>query len=137
MPDKAERPQIAFLGVGLIGAPMARNGYSVTVWSRSRAKVEPLGKLGARVAGAVTKGLLLAASIGVDVAQIVQAISGGLCKSRILDVYGQRMVIRIFLPGGLLAFSLKDLNCDTVKCRRRIGCTGVWRFRSFRYPAVL
>ncbi|GJD66967.1 NAD(P)-dependent oxidoreductase [Methylobacterium frigidaeris] len=46
-------PHIAFLGTGLMGAPMARNilraGYRVTAWNRSRAKAEALA--GAEVAG--------------------------------------------------------------------------------------
>jgi 2-hydroxy-3-oxopropionate reductase len=46
--------QIAFLGTGLMGAPMAANllkaGHRLTVWNRSREKAEPLGKLGAEIA---------------------------------------------------------------------------------------
>ncbi|MDX1801272.1 MAG: NAD(P)-dependent oxidoreductase [Marinobacter sp.] len=38
----AVRPRIAFLGVGLMGAPMVRNlldaGYSLVLWNRTRAK---------------------------------------------------------------------------------------------------
>ncbi|SEP49110.1 2-hydroxy-3-oxopropionate reductase [Methylobacterium sp. ap11] len=45
--------RIAFLGTGLMGAPMARNilraGYPVTAWNRSRPKAEAL--VGAGVAG--------------------------------------------------------------------------------------
>src|SRR3954466_10473733 len=43
---------VAFLGTGIMGAPMARNlaaaGHEVTVWNRTRAKAEGLG---AAVAG--------------------------------------------------------------------------------------
>ncbi|GLQ36935.1 dehydrogenase [Rhizobium albus] len=46
--------QIAFLGTGLMGAPMAKNllkaGHRLTVWNRSREKAEPLGKIGAEIA---------------------------------------------------------------------------------------
>jgi 2-hydroxy-3-oxopropionate reductase len=46
--------QIAFLGTGLMGAPMARRllaaGFSVAVWNRDRAKAEPLAGDGAEVA---------------------------------------------------------------------------------------
>jgi 3-hydroxyisobutyrate dehydrogenase-like beta-hydroxyacid dehydrogenase len=39
--------RIAFLGLGIMGAPMARNvaaaGFEVTVWNRTRAKAEELG----------------------------------------------------------------------------------------------
>ncbi|NUT41284.1 MAG: NAD(P)-binding domain-containing protein, partial [Thermoactinospora sp.] len=46
---------VAVLGTGLMGAPMARNllraGLSVTVWNRTREKAEPLAADGAVVAG--------------------------------------------------------------------------------------
>lgn len=45
------RPTLAFLGVGLMGAPMVRRllaaGYQVQVWNRSVAKLEPLLAQGA------------------------------------------------------------------------------------------
>jgi 3-hydroxyisobutyrate dehydrogenase len=46
--------EIAFLGTGTMGAPMARHllgaGHRVRVWNRSREKAEPLAEHGARVA---------------------------------------------------------------------------------------
>lgn len=46
--------KIAFLGTGLMGAPMARQllaaGFAVTVWNRDRSKAEPLAADGASVA---------------------------------------------------------------------------------------
>ena len=43
--------QIAFLGIGIMGAGMSRNllktGYSVTVWNRTAAKAKPLVEAGA------------------------------------------------------------------------------------------
>ncbi len=49
-------PRIAFLGIGLMGAPQARRllgaGFSVTAWNRTRAKAEALIPLGATVADA-------------------------------------------------------------------------------------
>ena len=50
----SEFNKIAFLGTGLMGAPMCKNllsfGLPLTVWNRSQAKTEPLAKLGASVA---------------------------------------------------------------------------------------
>ena len=47
-------PDIAFLGTGLMGAPMVRNllraGYPVTVWNRSSEKALGLVPDGARLA---------------------------------------------------------------------------------------
>ncbi|WP_286221099.1 NAD(P)-dependent oxidoreductase [Marinobacter apostichopi] len=41
----AERPHIAFLGIGLMGAPMTRNlldsGFPMTLWNRTASKCEP------------------------------------------------------------------------------------------------
>ena len=49
-----EKTQIALLGCGLMGTPMARRllaaGYPVTVWNRTRSKAESLIADGARVA---------------------------------------------------------------------------------------
>jgi 2-hydroxy-3-oxopropionate reductase len=45
---------IAFLGTGIMGAPMAANlikaGFTATVWNRTQAKTDPLAKAGATVA---------------------------------------------------------------------------------------
>ena len=47
-------PRIAFLGTGLMGAPMCQNLLSadlpLTVWNRSQAKTKPLAKRGAEIA---------------------------------------------------------------------------------------
>jgi 2-hydroxy-3-oxopropionate reductase len=46
--------RIAFLGIGLMGAPMAANllkaGFALAVWNRTRAKAEPLAAQGATIA---------------------------------------------------------------------------------------
>lgn len=48
------KPRVAFLGTGLMGAPMAARllaaGFPVTAWNRTRAKAEPLAGLGAAIA---------------------------------------------------------------------------------------
>ena len=48
------KPHIAFLGIGLMGGPMARNvlraGFPLTAWNRSRAKAAALEAEGATVA---------------------------------------------------------------------------------------
>lgn len=45
---------IAFLGIGLMGRPMAEKlleaGFTLTAWNRTSAKAEPLTRLGARLA---------------------------------------------------------------------------------------
>lgn len=48
------RPRVAFLGIGTLGTPMARNlaraGLEVTAWNRTREKAEALADDGVRVA---------------------------------------------------------------------------------------
>ncbi len=50
----SDRPQLGYIGLGLMGKPMARNllkaGYSVTVFNRSRPSMEELDKEGASLA---------------------------------------------------------------------------------------
>jgi 2-hydroxy-3-oxopropionate reductase len=50
----ASLKNIAFLGIGLMGSPMAANllagGFAVTAWNRDRAKAEALAKRGAKTA---------------------------------------------------------------------------------------
>jgi len=47
-------PRVAFLGIGLMGLPMAKNllkaGYPLTAWNRTRSKAEPLAAEGAQIA---------------------------------------------------------------------------------------
>ncbi|MGV3741960.1 MAG: NAD(P)-dependent oxidoreductase [Burkholderiaceae bacterium] len=53
MHDHSSLPKIAFLGIGLMGLPMASRllaaGYSVSAWNRTRSKAEPLAAKGARI----------------------------------------------------------------------------------------
>src|SRR5437763_3379396 len=48
------RPMVAFLGTGIMGAPMARNvagaGLPVRAWNRTREKAEPLAEHGVEIA---------------------------------------------------------------------------------------
>jgi 3-hydroxyisobutyrate dehydrogenase len=49
----ASKQKIGWIGVGRMGGPMAERllkaGYDVSIWNRTRAKAEPLGKLGGKV----------------------------------------------------------------------------------------
>jgi 2-hydroxy-3-oxopropionate reductase len=51
--------RIAFLGIGLMGAPMAVNllaaGHKLTLWNRTRSKAEALAPLGGRVAASAVE----------------------------------------------------------------------------------
>ena len=56
----------------------------------------------------VAEALLLAQAAGADPAAVREAIRGGFAESRILEVHGQRMLERNFLPGGQVLTQLKD-----------------------------
>lgn len=58
----------------------------------------------------VAEALLLAQAAGADPAAVRNAIRGGFAESKILDVHGQRMLDRNFLPGGQVKSQLKDLH---------------------------
>jgi len=56
----------------------------------------------------VAEALLLAQAAGADPAAVRDAIRGGFAGSRVLDVHGQRMLDRNFMPGGQVKTQLKD-----------------------------
>ncbi|HWU98793.1 MAG TPA: NAD(P)-dependent oxidoreductase [Oxalicibacterium sp.] len=58
----------------------------------------------------VAEALLLAQAGGADPAAVRTAIRGGFAESRILEVHGQRMLERNFLPGGQVKSQHKDLE---------------------------
>lgn len=58
----------------------------------------------------VAEALLLAQAGGADPAAVRAAIRGGFAESRILEVHGQRMLERNFLPGGQVKSQAKDME---------------------------
>jgi 2-hydroxy-3-oxopropionate reductase len=58
----------------------------------------------------VAEALLLAEAGGASPTAVRQAIRGGFAESRILEVHGQRMLDRNFLPGGQIKTQLKDME---------------------------
>ncbi len=58
----------------------------------------------------VAEALLLAQAAGADPAAVRAAIRGGFAESRILEVHGQRMLERNFMPGGQVKSQAKDME---------------------------
>ena len=56
----------------------------------------------------VAEALLLAQAAGADPAAVRAAIRSGFAGSRVLEVHGQRMLERNFVPGGQVKTQLKD-----------------------------
>ena len=58
----------------------------------------------------VAEALLLAQAGGADPVAVRAAIRGGFAESRILEVHGERMLQRNFLPGGQVRSQAKDME---------------------------
>ena len=58
----------------------------------------------------IAEALLLAEAGGADPAAVRASIRGGFAESRLLEVHGQRMLDRNFMPGGQVKTQLKDLE---------------------------
>jgi 3-hydroxyisobutyrate dehydrogenase-like beta-hydroxyacid dehydrogenase len=56
----------------------------------------------------VAEALLLAQAAGADPVAVREAIRGGFAGSKILELHGQRMLDRNFVPGGKVTTQLKD-----------------------------
>ena len=59
--------------------------------------------------GAVAEGLLLAERGGADPAKVKEALTGGFADSKVLQIHGQRMLDRSFIPGAAARVHLKDM----------------------------
>lgn len=64
----------------------------------------------AQTIDAVAQALRLAELAGVDSALVREALRGGFAESRILELHGDRMVRRDFVPGGRSELQLKDVR---------------------------
>jgi 2-hydroxy-3-oxopropionate reductase len=60
--------------------------------------------------GAVAEAMMLVEAGSASREGFRNAIRGGFAESRILELHGERMVNRNFVPGGPSKFQLKDLN---------------------------
>jgi 3-hydroxyisobutyrate dehydrogenase-like beta-hydroxyacid dehydrogenase len=59
---------------------------------------------------AVAEAMHFAVRGGADPAAFRSALMGGFADSKILDIHGQRMIERNFVPGGPAEYELKDLR---------------------------
>jgi 2-hydroxy-3-oxopropionate reductase len=60
--------------------------------------------------GGVSEAFALARKAGVDPARVREALLGGFAQSRVLEVHGQRMLDRNYVPGFRAALFDKDLR---------------------------
>jgi 2-hydroxy-3-oxopropionate reductase len=67
---------------------------------------------------AVAEALLFAAKAGADPSKVRQALMGGFAASRVLEVHGERMIKRTFVPGFRIELHQKDLNLALTTARK-------------------
>jgi 2-hydroxy-3-oxopropionate reductase len=60
--------------------------------------------------GAVGEALTLVRAAGGHLVRVREVLLGGFSQSRILELHGQRMIDRVFEPGGRIKSQLKDLR---------------------------
>ena len=90
-------------------APMGRVTRIGPVGTGQMTKLSNQIIVGATVA-AVAEAMTFAARGGADPAAWRQALMGGFADSKILNLHGQRMVERNFVPGGPAEYQLKDMR---------------------------
>ncbi|MCL4068083.1 2-hydroxy-3-oxopropionate reductase [Pseudomonas sp. GX19020] len=59
---------------------------------------------------AVSEALVFASKSGCDPAKVREALMGGFAASRVLEVHGERMIVRRFDPGFRISLHQKDLD---------------------------
>jgi 2-hydroxy-3-oxopropionate reductase len=59
---------------------------------------------------AISEALIFAAKAGADPVKVRQALMGGFASSRILEVHGERLLKRNFVPGFRIELHQKDLS---------------------------
>ncbi|PZT73517.1 MULTISPECIES: NAD(P)-dependent oxidoreductase [unclassified Streptomyces] len=94
VPASPQRPVVAVLGAGIMGAAMARSllraGLEVRAWNRTRAKAAPLAEDGATVTGTAAEAVrgahvvLTALTDATAVAAALTAASEGLHRGQVL-----------------------------------------------------
>jgi 2-hydroxy-3-oxopropionate reductase len=64
----------------------------------------------ALVIEAVSEALVLGSKAGVDLAKVIEVLSGGLAGNKVMEVKKQKFLSHDFEPGGKVEFHLKDLG---------------------------
>lgn len=65
--------------------------------------------VGANLLG-LSEGLVFAERAGLDVRQFMEAVRGGAAGSKVMELFGERMIERDFRPGGFVEYMVKDLG---------------------------
>ena len=103
--------EIALLGTGVMGAPIARHlvgaGYAVTVWNRTMAKAEPLRTVGAVVASSAARAVEGAEAVGIILTD----------EAAVTDVLVTQGVLGALRDGALVV----EMSTTSVAAKRQFG----------------
>ena len=132
--------KIGFIGLGIMGKPMAKNllkaGYDLTVYSANRAAGE-LVEAGAKAATKAEIGRtcdlvltmvpnspqvkdVMLGEDGVDPRLVFEAIKGGLAGSTVMNAKAPMMIEGDDKPGFKIDLHIKDLN-NALDCAHTVG----------------
>ena len=105
--------KVAFVGIGNMGAPMARNllraGHLVTVYNRTREKANPLAADGARVAGSLEE-----AARDAEAAITMLADDQAL-RDAVFGIHDQHPGLIQALPRGAIHMGMSTISVDLSK----------------------
>ncbi|XP_062030423.1 probable 3-hydroxyisobutyrate dehydrogenase-like 2, mitochondrial [Rosa rugosa] len=65
--------------------------------------------VGANLLG-LSEGLVFAERAGLDVRRFMEAVRGGAAGSKVMELFGERMIERDFRPGGFAEYMVKDMG---------------------------
>lgn len=65
--------------------------------------------VGANLLG-LSEGMVFAERAGLDVCKWMDAVRGGAAGSKVMEIFGQRMIERDFKPGGYAEYMVKDMG---------------------------
>ncbi|MBP7336717.1 NAD(P)-dependent oxidoreductase [Niveispirillum sp.] len=111
---------IAFIGTGIMGAPMAanlaRHGHEVRAWNRTRGKAEALAAQGVLVAGSAAE-----ATQGADIAILM--VSTGDVADAVL--FGPGGIVATLSPGAIVVV-MSSIPVDTSRAQAaRLAALGI------------
>jgi 3-hydroxyisobutyrate dehydrogenase-like beta-hydroxyacid dehydrogenase len=96
-------------GIADVFAAMGRVTHIGPVGTGQMTKLANQIIVGATMVG-IAEALHFATKGGADPAAVRKALMGGFADSKILNIHGERMVERNFVPGGPAAYQLKDMR---------------------------
>ncbi|HZW13860.1 MAG TPA: NAD(P)-dependent oxidoreductase [Noviherbaspirillum sp.] len=110
-------PKLAFLGIGLMGKPMASRllqaGYPVSAWNRTRSKAEVLASLGAEVTSEPGEAVR-------DADIVITMLEAGPAVGQVLD-----MVLSALRPGTLVVDMSSTRQAEAMEFHAKLGVRGV------------